>query len=674
MIPILYDAHETNFNHNGIGLLIDTIYCEPEEERNESYELELAYPVGSFLYEEIQGNRIIKARANDRFGLQLFRIYYISKPLNGKIIVKAEHISYKLKDNFSETVNYEGNCQGALNALNNNAAFPTGFNFYSDISMSAKFTADKQNFWDCIKGSEGSIVDTYGNGPDIVRDNFNISVKQEGGEDNSILIAYRKNLTGLKCDEDWTGCITKIYPYAVKDDITNTITEKYVNSVHINRDPNPRIKAIDFSGEFESDEEITEVKLRQLASDYFINNNCDIPKLSYSAEIVALSKTEEYKDSSLSENIGLFDYLIIRHDLYGLDTKIKVIKTRYDSIKEKYLKIEVNFKKDNITKIVTNTNKKIDKTKTELKEDIKEANEKTDNLQVIMEARDSEIELSIANETEARVTAINVLDGKIALKVDEADFGTLIEQNSRSVVIAVHGESDNKVTVDSNGLSVTGGGFLFEDTNGEDILLAIPSGGIRIGNSSWSKDTSMDMINLGGSPLSQYFLLSNIAVNSSLDMNPFSTHYDITGVGDFDARYGEFYEDLYVDDTLFCESLEVVGGTKNCAILTENFGTRLINAYEMADNFFGDIGGGTIINGECVILVDVIFSECINTNVEYQVEIFEYKNRGSITDVERYSNYFIVRGVEGIEFGWELKAKRKHFENNRLEFSKKEGI
>ena len=100
MIPGLYAENETNFSHNGLGLLADTIYCYPEEIRNSNYEIELAYPVFSRMYKEIKANRWIKAKANDRFEPQLFRIYYISKPIGGKITVKAEHISYLLKDNF----------------------------------------------------------------------------------------------------------------------------------------------------------------------------------------------------------------------------------------------------------------------------------------------------------------------------------------------------------------------------------------------------------------------------------------------------------------------------------------------------------------------------------------------------------------------------------------------
>lgn len=476
MIPVLYEANEVNFNHNGLGLLSDVIYCEVEEENNESYELELAYPVSSFLYDEIKGNRWIKAKANDRFEPQLFRIYYVSRPLNGKIIVKAEHVSYKLKDNFVESLNYTGDCQGALNALNSNAAFPTGFSFYSDITMTSNFNVDKKNFWKSIKGESGSIVDTYGNGADIVRNNFNVSVVKEGGVNNNILISYKKNLSGLKCEEDWTGCITKIYPYAVKDDVTYILEEKYVDSQYINRDPNPRIEAIDFSESFDEDEVITKDKLRSLAKSYFNNNKCDVPKLTYSIELIALSKTEECKNIG-NENIGMFDYLIIRHELYDINTTIKIVKTKYDSVKERYLKLEVNFKKDNLSKTINNTNKKIqetdkkiDDTKEELKDDIKEEAEERKNLQVTMEERADGIELSVTNLEKDTSNKIEILEDSIKNTAKKGEIGTLIEQNYEHVLTAIEDGSGTYVLIDKNGLTINNGKLIIKDSNNDKVM------------------------------------------------------------------------------------------------------------------------------------------------------------------------------------------------------------
>lgn len=360
MIPALYSDSEKNFSSNGLGLLKDCISCKTMQKRNGSYELELTYPVGSFLYEEIKCQRIIKAKANNRYSPQLFRIYYISKPINGLITVKAEHISYRLKDNFIEKIEFSGNCGGALNMLDSLATFRSGFNFNSDISSTSKVNLERINFWNAIVGTRGSIIDVFGNGADIVRDNFNISVKAHGGLDNNVLIAYKKNLSGFECEEDWTDCITKIYPYAIKDDVVYTISEKYVDSKYIIRDENPKIASIDFSSRFEEDSEITETKLRTLAENYFKNNNCDIPSLKYKVEFVELSKTEEYKTKGFTEEIELLDKVIIRHDLYNIDTKIKVISDNYDSLSEKYIKLELGTQTKNLSDLITDINNEIE--------------------------------------------------------------------------------------------------------------------------------------------------------------------------------------------------------------------------------------------------------------------------------------------------------------------------
>ena len=495
MIPILYDYNEIDFKSNGLGLLLDCTSCYIEEERNETYELELTYPVGSFLYNEIKCNRYVKAKANNRYSPQIFRIYHISQPINGEITVNAEHISYKLNDNFIEKATCTGNCQTALNTLNSNAAFPTGFKFYSDISMSANFNIELVNLFDSIKGTEGSIIDTYGNGADIVRDNFNLSVVQNAGQDNNILIAYQKNMTGFTCEEDWTGCITRIYPYVEKDDNRITLPEKYIDSQYINRDPNPRIAKVDFSSYFENDEEVTIEKLREYATKYFLQTNCDIPSLNYQIEFILLSQTEEFKDKLKNESIDLFDSVIVKHELYNINTKIKVLKVKYDGLNEKYDKIELNYVKNTITSEINRTNKKIQDTKEELKDDIEDAKEEaadaTNNLKVVMEKRDNEIELSVTNETEARVASYKVLDGKIEERVKEDDFeyfrsvtanefsqkisrgndfSSEMKQNVDAFKFLFKGASDGETTIDSNGITVKCGGFKVVNSSGKTVM------------------------------------------------------------------------------------------------------------------------------------------------------------------------------------------------------------
>lgn len=107
-----------------------------------------------------------------------------------------------------------------------------------------------------------------------------------------------------------------------------------------------------------------------------------------------------------------------------------------------------------------------------------------------------------------------------------------------------------------------------------------------------------------------------------------------------------------------------VFGAKDCIQLTEHYGHRLINAYETAEYYFGDIGEGSISGGKCRVEIDPVFSECVNTNVPYQVFLTSY-GAGQIFVSERTPDYFVVSG-DDIPFGWELKAKRRGSETVRL--------
>lgn len=109
-----------------------------------------------------------------------------------------------------------------------------------------------------------------------------------------------------------------------------------------------------------------------------------------------------------------------------------------------------------------------------------------------------------------------------------------------------------------------------------------------------------------------------------------------------------------------------VSGSKNCVQETENFGKRLINAYETCDYYFGDIGESQTINGESTVWIDDIFKEIISTEVDYQVFITKYGS-GDIWVEERTQDYFVVKSENDINFGWEIKGKRKGYEKYRLE-------
>ncbi|WP_231122854.1 peptidase [Limosilactobacillus reuteri] len=113
-----------------------------------------------------------------------------------------------------------------------------------------------------------------------------------------------------------------------------------------------------------------------------------------------------------------------------------------------------------------------------------------------------------------------------------------------------------------------------------------------------------------------------------------------------------------------------VSGSKN-AIVPTSRGMAAINAYETAEYYFGDIGeAATNSNGEITIMIDPFFLETVNTIVPYQVFLTAYSN-ASVWIASRSANCFVVKSSKpNIHFAWEIKAKRKGYENDRMEIVK----
>ena len=111
--------------------------------------------------------------------------------------------------------------------------------------MLGNYKLDRKN--DCMSaiiGVRGSLIDTYGNGAKILKNNFDIFILKRRGSDNNVLIAYAKNLKGFELIEDTSDMITRIKPYATyspqqtESETDNTNEEKtiYLDEIYVDRD------------------------------------------------------------------------------------------------------------------------------------------------------------------------------------------------------------------------------------------------------------------------------------------------------------------------------------------------------------------------------------------------------------------------------------------------------
>ena len=86
MKPILFSKTATSYTSNGLGRL-DAISCKVTEERNGMFELEMEIAETASHANEIEMCSIIVAKPSQSGSNQAFRVYRLTKPINGKIKV-----------------------------------------------------------------------------------------------------------------------------------------------------------------------------------------------------------------------------------------------------------------------------------------------------------------------------------------------------------------------------------------------------------------------------------------------------------------------------------------------------------------------------------------------------------------------------------------------------------
>lgn len=334
-----------------IGNMDDTISCIVTEERNGQFKADLQYPNGYPLSDQILEGNIIECNANDTLLNQKFRIYKITKTMGNKINIYTRHISFDLANDFIKSISIVNQpCNYALNEIFRNSNFSKNYQGFSDIVNAQNYNMEMANCLEAIVGKQGSIIDTYGTGAEILRDNTNFHVLNRRGRDNGVHISYAKNMTDITVDEDKTDLITRIFAFAKGKDSSNneiiiTAPGDYVDSPNIGLYEHPYIRSIDFSDKFGDNEQPTPDKIKAFAERYFRDNQCDIPKLTYKISFVPLSKTTE---GGPNDNISLCDTVYVNDTRYNIQTQAKAIKTVFNVLKNRYDNIELGSPRDTL--------------------------------------------------------------------------------------------------------------------------------------------------------------------------------------------------------------------------------------------------------------------------------------------------------------------------------------
>ncbi len=336
----IYPSDEKEFANNGVKIL-HPLKANIRKEDNGDYYIELKDTINNLEY--YQAGLII--RVPTPWGYQGFRLNN-PKIENKTITCKGYHLYFDTANYLiSDSYVVDKNCNDALDHLNMACDVKTPFSFISDINRLNSYRCIRHSLEEAIS----VVVERWGG--HLVRDNFNIELRENIGQDRGVTLSYGKNITSIKADENWNNVVTKILPVG-KDGLT--LPEIYIEIEEKLYDiPYSKIVSFDQSSIEEAnyqdesgntnEEAYREAlinDLRNQANDYLEENK--LPKVNYSVNAYL-------KDVS---DVG--DIIYVKHPKCKIDLITNVIAIEYDCISEKYTKIEFGNFKSKLKDLVSN--------------------------------------------------------------------------------------------------------------------------------------------------------------------------------------------------------------------------------------------------------------------------------------------------------------------------------
>ena len=351
MIPRLFASTATAYTTQGIGALTDTILCYVDEERNGKYEGWLKYPITGIHYADIGMRSIIVCKPNYTDDPQPFRVYEISKPINGVVTVYFQHISYDLSGYPCQPFT-ASTLTAALSGLTANCPITCPFTLISSRSVTATFTADvPASIRSWLGGKAGSLLDVYGG--EWSYDKFSATLHTQRGANRGVTIRYGKNLTSLEQEENCSKVYTGVYPYWTDSyggnltQITgrivhNTDTDTYAGATY----DYEKILPLNLSNKWET--QPTEGQIISAAKKYIEDNELGTPAVNLDVEFAQISNL-------IKDRVDLCDTVTVQFERLGVSATAKCIKTRWNVLLDRYEEITLGDAKTTIAETIVGT-------------------------------------------------------------------------------------------------------------------------------------------------------------------------------------------------------------------------------------------------------------------------------------------------------------------------------
>ena len=364
MIPILFEKNTTTFTTLGIGALTDCISCTVRRVLNGMDELEMSYPETGIRASELLNSRIIRVVPEWKKSAQSYRIYNVTKPMNGIFVVYARHISEQ-KTYIPVMPFTASSVSDTLESISDNCAESCPFTFWTDKETVANFTlSTPASLGNVLGGMAGSILDVYGGEYEF--DDYTVKLWNHRGSDRGVTLRYGKNITDIQQEESIDATITGICPFwsDLNGDVV-VLPEKVVRSANATNFPFNRTIAKDFSDRF--DEKPTVAQLRSIAEAYVAQPTFGVPDVSIKVSFEMLSQYKEYEQFISLESVNLGDTVHVIFEKLNINVDARVVETRYDVLNDRYKSVSIGRVKSNMSSVVAGiedeTNASIQQTK-----------------------------------------------------------------------------------------------------------------------------------------------------------------------------------------------------------------------------------------------------------------------------------------------------------------------
>ena len=356
MSMVLFPADATTFDNQGIGSIVDAVSCNVHEVLNGEFEMEMQYPITGLQYNNLQNRRIIYSKHDPYSDPQPFRIYRITRPMNGIISIYARHVSYDLAG-IPVGVFDANNAQSAMQGMKNNSLVANPFLFETTLTTVANFSCQyPQPCRNLLGGQEGSILDIYGG--EYVWDGWTVRLQDRRGLDNGVRITYGKNLIDIEQDENIANLKTGIIPYWINSENGEVI----YSSPQIIQAPGEfnfsSVVPVDFGDKFES--QPTPEQLADAGQQYVTNNKIGVPTVSIDLSFAQLEQYSLYESTEALERVRMGDTVHVFFDQLGISVTSRIVETNYDPILNRYNSVSVGSVRANIAETIADQQHQID--------------------------------------------------------------------------------------------------------------------------------------------------------------------------------------------------------------------------------------------------------------------------------------------------------------------------